>query len=336
MSFASIPKPVQDCCNVLRAAGYEAYPVGGCVRDRLLGRVPGDWDVTVSARPEQVLSLFSHAIPTGLKHGTVTVILDDMPIEVTTFRREAGYGDFRHPDSVFFDTDLKGDLARRDFTINAMALDQNEELIDPYGGRTDMECCLIRAVGDPRQRFLEDALRILRGVRFAAQLGFEIEPETAAAMAECAALTDHIAPERIKTEVEKILCSPRPWWIGELVELGVFNRFWTGWKPCSWEDLSSVEETPAQRWRAFCKLTGFPIESLPVEREIRMAVTHPEREYVKKLSLSGAEIRELGFSGEGIGAAQRKLAAHIQVNPEDNTPERLKELLMKEEDEKKG
>ena len=336
MSFASIPKPVQDCCNILRAAGYEAYPVGGCVRDRLLGRVPGDWDVTVSARPEQVLSLFSHAIPTGLKHGTVTVILEDMPIEVTTFRRESGYGDSRHPDNVFFDTDLTGDLARRDFTVNAMALGGNGEVIDPYGGREDIKNRLIRAVGDPRKRFSEDALRILRGVRFAAQLEFDIESETGAAMVDNAALTDHVAPERIKTEVEKILCSPRPWWIGKLVELGVLNRFWTGWKPCSWEELSSVEETPVQRWRAFCKLTGFPIESLPVEREIRMAVTHPEREYVKKLSLSSAEIQKLGFLGEGIGAAQRMLAAHIQEHPEDNTPERLKELLLQKADEKKG
>ena len=211
MSFASIPKPVQDCCNILRAAGYEAYPVGGCVRDRLLGRVPEDWDVTVSARPEQVLSLFSHAIPTGLKHGTVTVILEDMPIEVTTFRRESGYGDSRHPDNVFFDTDLTGDLARRDFTVNAMALGENGEVIDPYGGREDIKNRLIRAVGDPRKRFSEDALRILRGVRFAAQLEFDIESETGAAMADHAALADHVAPERIKTEVEKILCSPRPW-----------------------------------------------------------------------------------------------------------------------------
>ncbi len=332
MSSAFIPKAIEDCCNTLRSAGYAAHPVGGCVRDRLMGREPGDWDVTTQAKPEQVLSLFSHTIPTGIKHGTVTVIIDNVSIEVTTFRRESGYGDSRHPDSVSFDTDLMGDLARRDFTINAMAFDKNGKVIDPYGGQEDIKNRLIRAVGDPQKRFSEDALRILRGVRFAAQLGFEPESGTAAAMKENAALVDKVAPERIKTEMEKILCSSKPQWIGELVDLGVLNRFFNEWKTCDWDTLTRVPATPIERWRLFCQLTGFPIEQLPIERDIRMAVTHPEREYVKKLSLSGKEMMELGLCGEKIGIAQRRLAAHIQAHPEDNTPERLRRLLCSAED----
>ena len=327
MSSAFIPKAIKDCCNTLRSAGYAAYPVGGCVRDRLMEREPGDWDVTTQAKPEQIISLFSHTIPTGIKHGTVTVILDNVAIEVTTFRRESGYGDSRHPDSVSFDTDLVGDLARRDFTINAMAFDANGEVIDPYGGQEDIKNCLIRAVGNAQMRFSEDALRILRGVRFAAQLGFALESETAAAMKENAHLVDKVAPERIKAEMEKILCSPKPQWVSKLVDLGVLDRFYKEWKVCDWNALTGALPTPIERWKSFCRLTGFSITELPVERDIKMAITHPEREYVKRLSLSGGELMRLGLQAEEIGVAQRKLAAHIQIHPEDNTPERLIQLL---------
>lgn len=328
MSYTSIPKPVIDCCNTLRSAGYEAYPVGGCVRDLLLGRVPGDWDVTTSARPECVQSLFDRTIPTGIRHGTVTVVCGDTAIEVTTFRKEGKYGDLRHPDHVTFDTDLAGDLSRRDFTINAMALGEDGQMIDPYAGREDLTRRLIRAVGEPGKRFSEDALRILRGIRFAAQLGFEIEQETAAAMKRCAGLLDKVAAQRIKTEVEKILCSSNPQWVGRVVELGVLDRFWNDWNVCDWNMLKTAAPTPTERWKAFCGMTNFPITSLPVERVIKMAVTRPERESVKRLSLSGGDIQKLGFQGEEIGAAQRKLAQHIQVHPEDNTPRRLTELLL--------
>lgn len=328
MSYWSIPKPVTDCCNTLRKAGYEAYPVGGCVRDLLLGRVPGDWDVTTAAKPEYVLDLFERTIPTGMKHGTITVICGDTAIEVTTFRKEGKYGDSRHPDHVTFDTDLAGDLSRRDFTINAMALGEDSQVIDPYGGRMDLDRKLIRAVGEPGKRFSEDALRILRGIRFAAQLGFEIERETATAMERCAGLTDKVAAQRIKVEVEKILCSPNPQWVSRVVELGVLDRFWNDWNKCDWNALKTAAPTPTERWAAFCSLTNFPITNLPVERAIKMAVIHPERVYVKKLSLSGEEMKKLGFQGEEIGRAQRKLAQHIQAHPEDNTPRRLKEILL--------
>ncbi len=327
MPFPSRPGPGAAGGAGLRGAGGAAQPGGGCVRDLLLGRVPGDWDVTTSARPEQVQALFSHTIPTGVRHGTVTVAEGGMTIEVTTFRRESGYGDARHPDAVYFDADLPGDLARRDFTVNAMALGESLDVIDPFDGRGDLKRRLIRAVGDPAARFSEDALRVLRGVRFAAQLGFDLEEGTAAAMETCAALVDRVSAERVRTEVEKILLSPRPQWVGRLVELGVLDRFYTGWKPCDWNELAGEEAAPAARWRAFCAQTGFPIAALPVERSVRMAVLHPEREAVRRLALSGGALQALGLHGEEIGAAQRRLALHVQEHPEDNTPERLRFLL---------
>lgn len=327
MEKFQLPGAVRRCCDILNGAGHAAHPVGGCVRDLLLGRVPGDWDVTTSAMPEQVQALFSHTIPTGIKHGTITVVEDGMAIEVTTFRTESGYEDSRHPDAVSFDTDLLGDLARRDFTVNAMALGEDMEIVDPFGGQIDLEKKLIRAVGDPEMRFSEDALRILRGIRFAAQLGFDIEPETEKAMETCARLVEKVSAERIKVEVEKTLLSVRPQWIGKMVELGVLKRFYPNWKPCDWDELAKVETTPLERWRSFCTMSGFPVEALPVERAVRMAILHPERETVKMLSLSGGELQKLGLRGEAIGVAQRRLAIHVMEHPQDNTPERLRLLL---------
>ena len=159
-----IPGGVRACLDTLRRTGHAAYPVGGCVRDLLLGRTPGDFDVCTDARPERVMELFPHTVPTGLRHGTVTVRTEDGPVEVTTFRREAGYADGRHPDAVDFDATLAEDLARRDFTVNAMALSCRGELRDPFGGQADLAARLLRCVGDPRRRFREDALRILRAL----------------------------------------------------------------------------------------------------------------------------------------------------------------------------
>lgn len=332
MSRTSIPAAVIRCCYVLREAGHKAYPVGGCVRDLLLGRVPGDWDVTTSARPELVQSLFPHTVPTGIRHGTITVIEDEIRIEVTTFRKESEYSDSRHPDRVSFDTDLTGDLSRRDFTINAMAYGEDGQIIDPYGGMVDLESRLIRAVGVPEQRFSEDALRILRGIRFAAQLGFTVEQETMDAMKKSAALVDRVSPERIKTEMEKILVSPNPRWIALVVDMGILNRFYTKWPACDWEKIDVADAVPIKRWKAFFELTRFPVSALPIERAVRMAVLHPEREYIKALSLSGADLQRIGFSGELIGAAQRKLAEHIRLRPEDNEPERLIKLLEQQKD----
>ena len=202
-----LPQPVEYVLERLENAGFAAFAVGGCVRDTLLGRVPGDWDVTTAARPEQVLALFDGcAIPTGLKHGTVTVRAEGMGIEVTTFRADGTYTDHRRPDAVTFSWRLEDDLSRRDLTVNAMAMDRRGQITDLFGGRDDLKAGVLRCVGDPERRFREDALRILRTLRFAAVLGFAIEPRTAAALHETAPLLTYIAPERILSEMDRALC----------------------------------------------------------------------------------------------------------------------------------
>ena len=193
-------------------AGHAAYAVGGCVRDSLLGLAPHDWDLCTSARPEQVMALFGEekCIPTGLQHGTVTVKQGGRLYETTTFRTEGAYSDGRHPDAVCFVPDVREDLARRDFTINAMAYSAEEGLIDPFGGRDDLAAHLVRAVGEPERRFEEDALRILRLYRFAARFGFAIDPATGAAARALGPHLDCVSAERIQEELLKLLAAPRP------------------------------------------------------------------------------------------------------------------------------
>lgn len=201
-----MPENVRGILERLERAGYEAWCVGGAVRDALLGLEPGDWDVATSAPPEAVLDLFSpDALPTGLRHGTVTVG-GGRGVEVTTFRRDGEYLDHRRPDRVEFTRSLAEDLSRRDFTVNAMAAGLRGELADPFGGREDLERRTLRAVGQPEKRFEEDALRILRGLRFSARLGFAVEPDTAAAIRRRAPLLESIAPERIQAELTGMLC----------------------------------------------------------------------------------------------------------------------------------
>ena len=201
-----LPEQVKTVLLRLEEAGWEAWCVGGAVRDALLGLVPGDWDVATSAEPETALALFApDALPTGLKHGTVTVG-GGRGIELTTFRRDGAYRDNRHPDHVSFTRSLAEDLARRDFTVNAMAVNLRGDLADPFGGQADLAAGLLRAVGDPDERLQEDALRILRGLRFASRLGFSIEADTDRAIRRCAPLLGNIAPERIQTEMTGILC----------------------------------------------------------------------------------------------------------------------------------
>ena len=198
--------------DALHGAGHAAYAVGGCVRDSLLGLAPHDWDLCTSARPEQVMALFGEekCIPTGLQHGTVTVKQGGRFYETTTFRTEGAYSDGRHPDAVCFVPDVREDLARRDFTINAMAYSAEEGLIDPFGGRDDLAAHLVRAVGEPERRFEEDALRILRLYRFAARFGFAIDPATGAAARALGPHLDCVSAERIQEELLKLLAAPRP------------------------------------------------------------------------------------------------------------------------------
>ena len=196
----------------LHGAGYAAYAVGGCVRDSLLGRTPQDWDLCTSARPEQVLALFGEGqcIPTGLQHGTVTIKYGGQLYETTTFRTEGAYTDGRHPDEVHFVPDVRQDLARRDFTINAMAYNDAEGLIDPFGGQQDLQQGILRAVGDPATRFEEDALRILRLYRFAARFSFAIDPPTGQAAEALCARLDCVSVERVEEELAKLLSALAP------------------------------------------------------------------------------------------------------------------------------
>jgi tRNA nucleotidyltransferase (CCA-adding enzyme) len=205
---------VRDVCATLTGAGHEAVTVGGAVRDALLGRTPGDWDVATSARPEAVLALFRHTIPTGLQHGTVTVVTGrgvDTHVEVTTYRGEGAYTDARRPDHVVFGVPLKEDLARRDLIVNAIAYDPaNDRIFDPFGGIGDLERRMLRAVGNAVERFTEDGLRVMRAVRFAAQLEFSLDADTEAGIAPALPSLAKVSRERVSDELRKLLAAPRP------------------------------------------------------------------------------------------------------------------------------
>ena len=203
-----MPKNVDTAINLLQSAGFEAYALGGCVSDSLLGKTPNDWDITTSAKPENMKSVFAdfHCIDTGIKHGTVTVVIDGEPLEITTFRLDGEYEDNRHPKSVTFTADLGADLGRRDFTVNAMAYSKMTGTVDLFGGQNDLKNKIIRCVGDPDRRFNEDALRILRALRFASALDFEIEEKTAQSLLKNRALLGNISEERIAKELLKLVC----------------------------------------------------------------------------------------------------------------------------------
>ena len=217
------PKYVLNILCALDSAGHRAVLAGGCVRDSLLGRRPSDWDIASSASPEEVLALFPRCVPTGIKHGTVTVLSGGGSVEVTAFRAEGGYSDHRRPDSVSFGCPLEADLARRDLTVNAMAMDAAGEITDPFGGRDDLRRRLLRCVGEPERRFDEDALRMLRTVRFSAQLGFEIEPRTLEAIRALAHLASGLSAERVRDELLKTLRSSAPGLVWQLVDLGLLG-----------------------------------------------------------------------------------------------------------------
>lgn len=246
----------------LEQAGYEAYLVGGCVRDSLLGKEPADYDITTDAFPWEVQKIFPRNIPTGLQHGTVSVIQDQIVIEVTTFRVDGKYEDHRRPDRVSFVSNLRDDLMRRDFTINAMAMDRNGKVIDYANGRTDLKTGWIRTVGTAEERFAEDALRMLRACRFAAQLSFEIEESTQAAIKTCKASANYLAVERIVTEFEKIWRTKRPskgliplLELGLLAELPPFHHLSVthNIRKQEWKNLDQLE-TQLEKWVYFLYL----------------------------------------------------------------------------------
>ena len=248
--------------DALHAAGYAAYAVGGCVRDSLLGRTAHDWDLCTSALPQQVMELFGteQCIPTGLQHGTVTIKYGGQLYETTTFRTEGSYTDGRHPDAVQFVPDVREDLARRDFTINAMAYNEAEGLVDPFGGQKDLKNGLLRAVGEPQQRFAEDALRILRLYRFAARFGFALDAATARAARQLAPHLDCISAERIQEELAKLLAAPKP---GAYLEPAVLAVVLPELTPAALEAAKPVvdacpagEENLPVRWAALLGALG--------------------------------------------------------------------------------
>ena len=241
------PEYVAKVIDRLESRGFEAYIVGGSVRDTVIGRKPYDFDVTTSALPTETLEAFAdfRTIPTGLKHGTVTVISEGKPIEVTTFRIDGEYTDSRHPDFVRFTDSITADLSRRDFTVNAMAYNEKRGLIDPFGGKQDIENRIIRAVGEPHKRFCEDALRIMRAFRFSAQLGFDIEKNTLLAARELSRGLENIARERISAEFLKLICAPEPTPVLELmVEHGALRYVFGEYTP-SPHALGALSKTPS-------------------------------------------------------------------------------------------
>lgn len=218
-----IPNPVQFILSQLHKAGHEAYIVGGCVRDKILGIEPHDYDITTSARPEVVKALFERTIDTGIEHGTVTVMVEGEGYEVTTYRLDGHYTDHRRPDSVDFTQSLTEDLKRRDFTINAMAYSPEAGIVDLFGGQEDLKSGIIRCVGAPKERFNEDALRMLRAIRFAARFGFVIEPETEEAIGALSGLIANVSAERVHVELTKTLCSGHPAYMEKLVAYGLMD-----------------------------------------------------------------------------------------------------------------
>ena len=289
--------------DALHAAGYAAYAVGGCVRDSLLGRTAHDWDLCTSALPQQVMELFGaeQCIPTGLQHGTVTIKYGGQLYETTTFRTEGSYTDGRHPDAVQFVPDVREDLARRDFTINAMAYNEAEGLVDPFGGQKDLQNGLLRAVGEPQQRFTEDALRILRLYRFAARFGFALDTATARAARQLAPHLDCISAERIQEELAKLLAAPQP---GAYLEPAVLAVVLPELTPAALEAAKPVvdacpagEKNLPVRWAALLGALG--------ETDTRRVL--------KRLRCSNACIEETAVlvretAGEGV--CEEKASAH--------------------------
>lgn len=267
-----IPQHVELIISTLQKNGYEAYAVGGCVRDTLLGREPGDWDITTSALPRQVKALFRRTIDTGIQHGTVTIMMDRVGYEVTTYRIDGEYEDGRHPKQVEFTSNLLEDLRRRDFTINAMAYSPQTGIVDVFDGRKDLEQKTIRCVGDAMERFTEDALRILRAIRFSAQLGFVIEEQTWNAIFTIAPNIAKVSKERIQVELTKLLLSDHPEQIRQVFETGISAYVSPAFAKLPWEKIQIPASLSAEkyvRWAALLRLVS-PAEAVQVLKDLKL------------------------------------------------------------------
>ena len=287
-----IPQEVKQILETLTRAGHQAYAVGGCVRDSFLGREPEDWDITTDALPEQVKALFRRTVDTGIRHGTVTVLLKDRSYEITTYRVDGVYSDGRHPDSVVFTPELSEDLRRRDFTINAMACAADGSVVDLFGGREDLLRRRIRCVGDPDERFTEDALRILRALRFSAQLDFDIEASTWEALKRHAPNLVNVSRERILAELNKMILSPHPEKMALLPEAGITPRIGKG----------AEKIVPSPR-----------IAGLPAKKDLRWAAAFSEADGETARTF----LKDLKSDNETADGASLLIAGIRQAVPED-------------------
>ena len=335
----ALPYGAKIIIDVLSRNGYEAYVVGGCVRDSLLGRTPGDWDLTTDASPDAVKALFHKTIDTGIEHGTVTVMIAGTGYEVTTYRVDGDYRDHRHPDKVVFTRSLLEDQKRRDFTINAMAYNDQEGLKDAFGGAEDLEKRLIRCVGNPRERFDEDALRILRAVRFSAQLGFAISEETQEAAKEAAATLSHVSAERIQVELTKMLLADHPESLLDAYALGITKVVLPEFDLC----MATAQETPHHK-DSVGRHTVAVIKGVPNDRVLRLAALFHDmgKPHVKTIDQDGvchfkghakksseiAEnvLRRLRFDNDTIRNVCRLVAHHEDYYKEDITPEMVRRM----------
>ena len=353
-----LPEHAAHAIRRLERAGFEAWAVGGCVRDSLRGVEPHDWDLCTSASPAQMQAVFADArvLTTGLRHGTLTVLTDGGPLEITTYRTEGGYSDGRHPDGVRFVTDIREDLARRDFTVGAMAWHPERGLCDPFGGQTDLKNGILRAVGDADTRFQEDALRILRGLRFASKLGFAIEPETAAAMRRQVHRLHCIAAERIREELTGLLC-------GRYAQrtLMAYADLITSALPelapmqgCQqqnphhlydvWEHtVRAVGQVPAEpvlRWamllhdsgKPACKTVGqgtsrdYVAQLFETEELLNRVLAQEQCFSLRQLAVNGADLQALGLRGRPVGEMLHALLDAVIDGQTDNRRDTLLRL----------
>lgn len=317
----NIPERAQYIIKNIQDAGYEAFAVGGCVRDSILGREPQDWDITTSARPEQVKELFPRTIDTGLQHGTVTVMLDREGFEVTTYRVDGKYEDSRHPSEVIFTPCLEEDLKRRDLTINAMAYNDARGLVDIFGGMEDIRERQVRCVGDPESRFREDALRILRAIRFSAQLGYAIEEETRAAAAALAHTLSRISAERIQAELVKLVTSPNPDYIRVAYETGVTKVFFP--------EFDRAMETP-QNHPHHCYNVGehilHSLRSVRADKVLRLAMLFHDIGKPEAMTTDGEGITH--FHGHGKISADMARGIMQRLKFDNDTMNRVCRLVL--------
>lgn len=318
-----LPERVDRIITTLQDHGYEAYAVGGCVRDSVLLREPEDWDITTSAMPEETKALFGKTFDTGIEHGTVTVLMGDEGFEVTTYRIDGKYEDARHPKEVSFTRNLKEDLRRRDFTVNAMAYNEKDGLVDIFGGVKDLKAGVLRCVGDAKERFAEDALRILRGIRFAAQLGFGIEEDTRRGMRKLAPKLVKISAERIQAELVKLLVSDRPGMLKEAYELGITAIF----LPEFDRIMETGQETPHHIY-SVGEHTLHAMENIRADKVLRLAmllhdmgkpalktvdedgVAHFKKHAGESCVIAGNVLKRLKFDNDTLNKVSRLVCYH--------------------------